>query len=385
MPDVLATMRPLRIAFVMEQALGHVTHYRNMREFTDQQPDIAPVWLPIPFEVSRLSRLVPVLRSNWSVRASLRARRALNRAQTRFSLDAAIFHTQVTSLFSVDIMRRVPSVISLDATPINYDTVGQYYGHRAAGDGFLDRKKYEMNQRAFQAAAGLVTWSEWARRSLVNDYGVDASRIRVLPPGASQAYFDVGRARSAAETASRAGRRMRVLFVGADFRRKGGPLLLEAMAGRLGSLCELHIVTQSEDVIARPNVIVHRGLQANSPELLHQFAAADLFVLPTHADCLGVVLMEAAAAGLPVITTDVGALSEGLLPDRSGLLIPPGDARALHAALTAMLDEPERRQRMGRAAHAFGSQRFDAQRNNRIMLDFVGELVDARRAVAIAA
>jgi glycosyltransferase involved in cell wall biosynthesis len=367
----------------MEQALGHVTHYRNLREFTDRQPDIAPLWLPIPFELRGLARRVPLLRSNWSVRASLRARIALNRVRSGVSLDAAMFHTQVTALFSIGFMHRVPSVISLDATPINYDTVGQFYGHRAAGGSFLDRKKFDMNRNAFHAAAGLVAWSEWARRSLVSDYGVDGARIRVLPPGASQPYFEIGRTRSNRSSRSRSGR-VRVLFVGADFRRKGGPTLFEAMDGPLGTVCELHVVTQAE-VVAPPNVIVHRGLQANSPELLRQFAEADLFVLPTHADCLSVVLMEAAAAGLPVITTDVGALSEGLVAGESGLLIPPGDRRALQAALTALVDEPERRQRMGRAAHAFATERFDARRNNRLLLDLVRDLAEARRACAAAA
>src|SRR5206468_3682262 len=93
----------------------------------------------------------------------------------------------------------------------------------------------------------------------------------------------------------------RVLFVGGDFKRKGGPALLEVMRGPLAGWCELHVVTQAE-VAPQPGVVVHRGLQANSPELLRLFATADIFVLPTMADCLAVVLMEATAAGLPVIT-----------------------------------------------------------------------------------
>src|SRR5437588_11692780 len=102
---------PIRTAFVMEQALGHVTHYRNLREFTDRQADIAPTWLPIPFDVRGAARWVPLLRSNWSVRASWRARRALNAARARGPLDAVVFHTQVTSLFSVGLLRDIPSVI----------------------------------------------------------------------------------------------------------------------------------------------------------------------------------------------------------------------------------------------------------------------------------
>ena len=70
-------LRPIHTAFVMEQALGHVTHYRNLREVADRQPDVQPVWLPIPFDVRGPARLVPASSNTWSVRASWRARRAL--------------------------------------------------------------------------------------------------------------------------------------------------------------------------------------------------------------------------------------------------------------------------------------------------------------------
>ena len=170
---------------------------------------------------------------------------------------------------------------------------------------------------------------------------------------------------------------MRVLFVGGDFYRKGSPALLESIRGPLGNRVELHIVTQRE-IAPQPNVTVHRGLQANSPELLQLFAEADLFVLPTYADCLGLVLMEAAAAGLPVIATNVGALRETMHTGESGLIIQAGDHAALKAALTALVSDADRRERMGRAGYTLARQKFDARRNNRLLLDFIGELVESR-------
>jgi glycosyltransferase involved in cell wall biosynthesis len=298
-------------------------------------------------------------------------------------LDAVFFHTQVTSLFSAGIMRQVPSLISLDATPINYDSLGEHYGHRPAGDGLLDRQKFRLNQRAFHAADGLVTWSEWARRSLVHDYGVPVDRVRVLAPGASAAYFAIGRARRET-TSSSPSARLRLLFVGADFYRKGGSLVMQLMRGRLARHCELHIVTQS-DVPSDENVTVHRGLQANSPVLLELFAHADVFVLPTYADCLGLVLMEASAAGLPVVTTPVGGVAEVVNDGESGLLVPVGDAQALEAALLDLASAPDRRRRMGEATHALARTRFDAERNNRALLDFLQELALARPAMRRAA
>jgi glycosyltransferase involved in cell wall biosynthesis len=372
-------MQPVRTAFVMEQALGHVTHARNLQSLVAEREDIASTWLPIPFDVRGPSRLVPLLRSNWSVRASWRARRALNAALARKSHDALVFHTQVTALFSVSRMRRLPSIVSMDATPINYDQVGQFYGHRAASGGFLDKRKFQMNQAVFDAAASLVTWSEWARRSLIEDYAADPAKIHVLAPGAARAYFEIGERRQPAQSG-----RVKVLFVGGDFQRKGGPLLLDALAAQLNQQVELHIVTTSA-LEPQPNVYVYNGLAPNSPELLRLFSEADLFVLPSHAECLAVVLMEATAAGLPIITTDVGALGEAVEPRTSGYIIPAGNGVALRSALETLVYDRELRQQMGRAGFALAKRKFDAHRNNRALLDLVVEHATTFHALRRAA
>jgi glycosyltransferase involved in cell wall biosynthesis len=293
--------------------------------------------------------------------------------------DALVFHTQVTALFSLAMMQRIPSIVSLDATPINFDSVGWHYAHRPASNGLLDRQAYRLNRRVFQAAAGLVTWSEWARQSLADDYGVDPARVRVLAPGAGAAYFDLGARRATREPPRRRTEEpVRLLFVGGDFERKGGPLLLDCLDSPLADQCELHVVTK-EAVAGRRNVHVHRGLGPNSAELLALFAAADIFVLPSNAECLAVVLMEATAAGLPVVTTNVGALSEAVQPGESGLLVRAGDGRALRQALETLVLDQRLRERMGRAGHVLAREKFDARRNNRALLDLVVELGQAGR------
>jgi glycosyltransferase involved in cell wall biosynthesis len=167
-----------------------------------------------------------------------------------------------------------------------------------------------------------------------------------------------------------------MLFVGGDFHRKGGNLLLEFMRSPSRPRCELHLVTQSA-VTPQPDVFVHRGLMANSPELLALFRDADIFVLPTRADCLGVALMEAAATGLPSIATNVGGVPEAVRDGETGFVIPSGDSKALYNSLLTLLTNTDQRYRMGRAAFAVASDRFDAQRNNRRLLDFVLECSQA--------
>jgi glycosyltransferase involved in cell wall biosynthesis len=94
--------------------------------------------------------------------------------------------------------------------------------------------------------------------------------------------------------------------------------------------------------------------------------------------------MEATAAGLPVITTAVGALGEAVQPQRSGLLVQPGDTSALRGALDRLIGDAALRQRMGRAGFALAQRKFDAQRNNHSLLDLVvhaaGSKQTARRA-----
>jgi glycosyltransferase involved in cell wall biosynthesis len=382
-----AEYEPTRVAFLMEQALGHVTHARNLHTAAQARTSITPTWVPIPFDVHGPERLMPLLRNNWSVRASWRARRALDTLLPRQPHDALVFHTQVTALFSVGHMRRVPSIVSLDATPINYDSVGAAYNHQPAGDGWLDRQKFRMNQAVFRAAAGLVAWSNWARQSVLDDYGVDGQGVSVLAPGAASEYFYFGARRKTTDrlnSAAQRARPVRLLFVGGDFKRKGGPLLLEAIRGTLGELCELHIVT-NEALAPRHNVFIYNGLAPNSPELLSLFEQADAFILPSNGECLAVVLMEATAAGLPLITTGVGALAEAVRPGETGFVIAPGDQAGLNAALDALVRDPALRERMGRGGLALARAKFDASKNNQALLDLTQEVAEANRHARRAA
>jgi glycosyltransferase involved in cell wall biosynthesis len=362
---------PVHAAFVMEQTLGHVTHAQNLRAAAAQQSDVEVTWLPITFEVGPVERFVPGLRSNWSVRASYRARRGLERDHARRPFEVLFFHTQVTSLFSLGLMRRVPTIISLDATPENFDAVGAAYGHRPAGSGWIDARKRQINADAFRAARSLVAWSQWAADSLAGDYGVPRERIVVIAPGASAHYFAIGERRVVQRDPRLP---VRLLFVGGDFVRKGGSLLLEAVkAARTQRAFELHVVTR-DDVPATRGVVVHRGIGPNSPELLALFADSDVFVLPSLGECLSVALMEAAAAGLPIISTAVGALSEVAVDGESALVVAPGEATALRVAIERLVDDEALRSRLGRDAFALARSKLDAARNNQRILQLVSSV-----------
>jgi glycosyltransferase involved in cell wall biosynthesis len=354
-----------RLAFVLEHSLGHTTHAQNLKRSLQGVPEIGPTFFDLPYHNTPgwWSRL-PGVRANWSVRASLGAYLAL-RGRTK-EWDAALFHTQVTSLFSAGIMRRLPSVISLDATPVQYDALGAAYDHIPSGSARLEAVKKRLNVRAFTSARHLVTWSEWTKESLVSDYGVSPAKVTVIPPGIDTALWNFP-ARSQA-----VGKPMRLLFVGADFLRKGGDTLLEAFGRMPAGSATLDIVTKTEGVGERVRgVTVHRGLLPNSDPLRRLYAEADAFVFPTRGDCLPLAVMEALASGLPVVTTRVAALPEAVEHGQTGLLVPLNDPAALADALGTLLDDLGLRLRLGCQARQTALSRFEATANYRRLVETV--------------
>ncbi|MCC6730429.1 MAG: glycosyltransferase family 4 protein [Chthonomonadales bacterium] len=347
-----------RAGFVMEQTLGHVTHDRNLRQHAALDPLLAPEWLPVEYGARDAWQRAPVVRSNWTLRASLRARDALRGLFRAGQPDVLFMHTQVTALLAPPFMRRVPTVVSLDATPLNVDTLGAAYDHRPSRVVPVERWKNRLTRRTFGAAAHLVSWSHWAKRSLVADYAIPEDRVTVIPPG-----VDMDRWRCVREEAA-GGRPVRLLFVGGNFRRKGGAVLLDAFRARLAAHCTLDIVTREPvDAAGVPGVCVHRGLSSNDPALLALYRHADAFVFPTLGDCLPIAVMEAMAASLPVVATTVGALEEAVVDGETGFLLPPGDGQGLAEAVERLVASPRLRLTMGQAGRLRAEGRFDAARN----------------------
>ncbi len=366
--------------FIMEQTLGHVTHHQNLARQVARETDIAPAWMPVIPDQSDLWDRLPGVRGNWSLKGSLRARDALRTAEQTQKLDALFIHTQTLALFATRFMRRIPTIVSLDATPINYDTVGEHYGHIPSKQGWMEKRKFEWNRATFREARALVTWCQWAKTSLVDDYGIPGDKVTVIPPGIDMAQWTFPRppGRGSATPSGR----LRLLLVGGDFARKGGHVLLDAFANGLQSTCELDIVTKDEAVRDKvqqmEGVRVHYGLTANCDPLRDLYARADCFVFPTLGDCLPLAIMEAMAAGLPIVTTNVGALGEQVEAGMNGLVVPPSDAHALVEAVQSLVADPVRRETMGRAGRCMAEERFDAQRNYRAVLGLLRQIADQK-------
>lgn len=171
-----------------------------------------------------------------------------------------------------------------------------------------------------------------------------------------------------------------VLAVGRFDRFKAFHLLLEAMA-RLGgaagpaSAARLVLVGDGglrQELLARCQQlglgerVLFAGYRRDIPDLLR---AADLFVISSIDEGLPMALLEALAAGLPVVSTRVGAVPEALGEGEFGALVPVGDAGALARAMVELLSNPERRAALAAAGHGRYRRRFSREAMGRRYLE----------------
>ncbi len=233
-----------------------------------------------------------------------------------------------------------------------------------------------IEARQYDPARGtrIVAVSRMVREHLERFHGVAPDRVRVIPNA-----IDAGRLAVADPSAARAAVRARLgleetdlaaLFVAHNFRLKGLPALLEALARRSAanpSARPVHLLVCGGGKVEPMRRLVDRlGLGATvhlvgfAPEVRDYFHAADFFVLPSYYDPCSLVVFEALACGLPVITTRRNGAGEIITEGREGFVIPePDDHPAMIAALERMTDDPARRA-MSEAAEELGrAQSFD--------------------------
>jgi len=115
--------------------------------------------------------------------------------------------------------------------------------------------------------------------------------------------------------------------------------------------------------------ILLTGRRSDIPEIL---SLLDVFILPSLAEGLGRSMLEAMAAGKPIVASAVGGIPEAIEDGKSGLLVPPDDSRALAQAIALLLDNPEKAQDLGRASRTRAELLFDQDK----MIDSISALYE---------
>ena len=216
-------------------------------------------------------------------------------------------------------------------------------------------------QRAAYACADLVVANSRAAADRLLKEQVPSRKIRVVPNGLDIKLFQTRppnprprkvvvvanlRPEKGHEVLIDAAAKILVRFPDATFDIVGGGPLLDTLRARCADRQVARAVTfagHQEDVAAR-------------------LAAADIFTLPSRSEAFPNAVLEAMAAGLPIVASAVGGICELLADNGSGLLVPAGDADALAAGLQALMSDPERAARLGAAARMAAETRYSFDR-----------------------
>ncbi|MDG6909606.1 MAG: glycosyltransferase family 4 protein [Nitrososphaerota archaeon] len=282
-------------------------------------------------------------------------------AAVKFALEHAfpleVGRAQVVHTFFWDVRKfTVPWVHESD------QSLGQYLtGYNNVG-GFVKRAITEgyssyLNSRG---CAGVVTWTRWARKGFEED-GVDPGRVAVIPPP-----FET-------VSASLPHGGCNVLFLGRDFLRKGGDVVLRAFGSIRDPGCRLTYVGRADGRALREIGGDRRVsyLERPSKRILEEevWPYVDVLALPTRADAFAMTVAEAMSRGIPVVTSSIPSIAEVVEDGVSGYLVPVGDATKFAERLARLVGDPSLRSRLGRGGQERARTLFSPQTVGRQLME----------------
>jgi len=276
---------------------------------------------------------------------------ALSRRRYRFT-----FQTQ--SLFDAS-QRGTPHFVYTDHTHL----ANLYYPSFDKGDLYSPRW-IDLERSIYRNAALIFTMSSHVSRSLVEHYGCEPGKIECVSIGSNVASPNEHEL-SDARYASR-----RVLFVGVDWERKGGPLLVEAFRKVLDLVPDARLtIVGCNPTVDVPNCEVLGRLPLD--EVGANYRRAAVFCMPTRNEPFGVVFLEAFEHRLPVIATNIGAVPDIVQDGVSGYMVETGDVDALADRLYRLLASPGLCKQFGEAGHAHMRARYTWQSTGRRIADAI--------------
>ncbi|MFA7233386.1 MAG: glycosyltransferase family 4 protein [Terrimicrobiaceae bacterium] len=210
----------------------------------------------------------------------------------------------------------------------------------------------EHEQSLYRRADTVFTLSRFCAESVAEDYGVPEEKVLVASTGINIAL--------PAEISHPAADKPVILFVGGEWKIKGGPELLAAFHAVKEKIpaCELWLVgSRPQDL---PDGVKALG-RVPPAQLAELFRKAALLCVPSKIERASMVALDAAAYGIPVITTPHGAGAERIRDGVTGFLVDPSDTAAFSSAILRVLGDPALAASMGRAGRKMVEEEFTWQ------------------------
>jgi glycosyltransferase involved in cell wall biosynthesis len=250
--------------------------------------------------------------------------------------------------------------------------------------GILRGRKHAL---AYRMMAGLpdavFAVSEQVRKHCIEVDGLDPDRVETVYNGVDLAH------RASNPMPLNRADKMVVTTVGNIRRVKGHDLLVHAAAALVprfpglefsvaGAVLEPEYFAELEGMVRSLGLAGRFTFLGPVADTQAHLAAADIFVLPSRSEGFSNAILEAMAAGLPVVATDVGGNAEAVQNGESGTIVPPENVDALTDAIAAILSAPERARSFGRAGKDIVQRRFSNEAMLQRVVRFYRRLLDTR-------
>lgn len=366
--------RKYRIGFILTTKLGNATRFQILKKYAERDNSITCFWASIDYSPvdSRLVRLVIKLPSflRWRAIVLLQSSPVTSRLNT---LDAVVVHQfEPSVLLSIrrTFKTRPILVNSSDDTPLVPGRAHSMYDNEIRRSPWLQRLRFQLDIWRARRADLTIPMSTWAAKILVDDCGVERLSVLPLHVGMDLEEWPAELPRQLKNS------KPRLLFVGGDFERKGGNLLLQVHQEEFADGVELHIVSKNFRSMSQKNVYVYNDIESNDLRLKMLYRDCDIFVLPTLCDLSSWVCLEAMASSRPVISTNIAGIADIVKHNQNGLIVAKGSASELSTAISELLGNQERRVAMGLKGREIVETEFNALLNVPTILGFIKHGID---------
>ena len=235
--------------------------------------------------------------------------------------------------------------------------IANYFMHRLA----------KLEAETAHNANLIVTISNYSLEKIQRHYGVNPSKVRIVPNGVDVEKFKLMDSKTVRQQFG-LNNEPCVLFVGSLIPRKGLPFLVEAAKKIVKENADTKFLIVGEGplktrltaTLKSANFSGNFKFLGNLKEdaLSAVYNCADIFVLPSIQEGQGIVLLEAQASGKPVVAFDVGGVNEAVRNGETGLLVKRGSSDELADALLRLLSDEPLREKMGANGRRFVSENF---------------------------
>ena len=364
--------------FAAYMAGGIRTIQENLQNEISSRNDLDSTWLNIEMDPKKLIKFGKKRISfiPGTIRNSMVTHREISsREKNGIKFNTAYFFQHTICMGLTSFRKRVPYVIAMDGCPMFYAKHKLWYAHPYFDPDSPSAKiKHVLTRHVYHKASHLLPLSNAVKDSLINDYQVPEEKITIVPPG-----MDIEKYSVPDRTSSERNKKpFNILFIGYDFIRKGGDLLVKLASMPEFQNVQFNFVTKTYEGPKLSNIQIHDNISANSEPMFKLLHEADLFVLPTREDTHSVSALEAMAVGLPVIIVPVGGIPDIVEHGETGFLVAKDSIQELKEKISILKNNLELRLDMGIKSRRRVERKFNIKEIGNTVINIMQSAADQK-------